>query len=114
MDSEQKQKLATQIEVELTNNAATIKQLEQATKPISPDNAVGRLSRMEAIGNKGINEAALSKARHRQAMLLRALRTIDDDEFGLCYECGEPIPLGRILLLPEAVLCVACATEAEG
>ena len=30
--------------------------------PIAPENAIGRVSRMDAINNKSVNEAALKKA----------------------------------------------------
>jgi len=36
-----------------------IAQLKEVTKPVKPDNAYGRLSRMDAINNKSINDAAL-------------------------------------------------------
>ena len=46
-----------------------IKRLEEMTKPISPDNAIGRLSRMEAIGEKSVNDAALRNAKFRVTKL---------------------------------------------
>lgn len=36
-----------------------------------------------------------------------------DEDFGICEECEEPIPLGRLLLVPGATLCVACQSEME-
>lgn len=87
--------------------------LHELSRPIAPDNAVGRLSRMEAITTKGINEAALSNAKRKLARLQHALTQVDDPDFGVCYECGEAIPIGRILLMPEATMCVQCAEEQE-
>jgi len=51
----------------------------------------------------------------------RELKTIDyliakiqkDENFGICEECGEPIPDERILIVPEAVLCVPCQRDLE-
>ena len=40
----------------------SILNLEELTKPIAPENAIGRVSRMDAINNKSVNEAALIKA----------------------------------------------------
>ena len=36
-----------------------------------------------------------------------------DEEFGFCEECGERIPQKRLLIVPEATLCVPCQTELE-
>ncbi len=51
----------------------------------------------------------------------RELRKIDDllyrirndEEFGLCEECGEPIPMERLMILPEATYCVPCQCRLE-
>jgi len=40
-------------------------------------------------------------------------RMDEDDEFGLCEECGEPIPVARLMVLPEATLCVPCQSKQE-
>ena len=36
-----------------------------------------------------------------------------DEDFGICEECGEPIPTERLLIVPEATLCVDCQSELE-
>jgi len=56
---------------------------------------------------------ASSRNRNRSAVLgrvMEALARIDDDpaSFGLCTECGEPIPDKRIELMPYVELCVEC------
>ncbi len=84
------------------------------TKPIAPDNAIGRLTRMEAIASKSINEAALRKAKETLIKLERALATVDNPEFGICAECEKPIPSARLMILPETDLCVQCAEGISG
>ncbi|HEX3974664.1 MAG TPA: TraR/DksA C4-type zinc finger protein [Solirubrobacteraceae bacterium] len=39
----------------------------------------------------------------------RALAKLDDDSYGMCDVCGDPIPPGRLRALPDAVLCLRCA-----
>ena len=73
------------------------------------DNAIGRLSRMDAINNKSIIESALRKAEEKLSKLDQALKKIDKKGFGLCIQCEKPIPIGRILLMPESNRCVNCA-----
>jgi DnaK suppressor protein len=40
-------------------------------------------------------------------------RVAEEQDFGLCEECGTRIPKERLLLVPETTLCVACQTELE-
>ena len=48
----------------------------------------------------------------RQSTLLKsvqaALARIDDETFGICLRCDEPIPEKRLKALPWAAHCVAC------
>ncbi len=113
MNDEQKAELKQCIEERIAAVKDDIAAYQQLTKPVSPDNAIGRLTRMEAIGSKSINEAALNKSRNTLAQLERALANIDDDDFGLCRECDEPIPPARLMILPETDLCVQCAQEMD-
>jgi len=86
-----------------------VKEYQELTKPIAPDVAIGRISRMDAINNKSITEAALRQAEEKLRNLQRVLSKIDDKDFGLCLKCHKPIPLGRILIRPESLYCVNCA-----
>jgi DnaK suppressor protein len=113
MDQRQRAEIKKRIIAELEETATQVTTLHELSRPIAPDNAVGRLSRMEAIGTKGINQAALAHAKRKLARLQHALTQVDDDDFGVCRECGEAIALGRILLMPEATMCVRCAEEQE-
>ena len=109
MTPEDKDLLRDKILAEMDSLRKSISQLEESSKPVAPDNAIGRLTRMEAINSKSIHEASLSSARARLMRLERALATIDSPDFGICSSCEEPIPLGRIMIMPEATLCVSCA-----
>jgi len=40
-------------------------------------------------------------------------RAAEEQDFGLCEECGMRIPKERLLLVPEATLCVVCQRELE-
>ena len=48
----------------------------------------------------------------RQSALLKsvqaALNRIEDETFGICLRCDEPIPEKRLNALPWAAYCVAC------
>lgn len=36
-----------------------------------------------------------------------------NEDFGICEECGEPIPIERLLIVPESDMCVNCQSEME-
>lgn len=93
----------------ITDTETQIEQLKSLTAPISPENAIGRVSRMDAINNKSVNDAALRKAKQKLQGLQRALERVDESDFGQCLRCKNQIPLGRILLVPHSRYCVHCA-----
>ncbi len=109
MENQQRLKLEENIKEKLETINKTIESYEQLTKPVAPDNAIGRITRMEAINSKSMNEASLKRARITRAKLERALARIGTPDFGLCRACEEPIPFARLMILPETELCVKCA-----
>ena len=42
-----------------------------------------------------------------------ALLRIDENEYGVCEECEEEIPLGRLKTMPFARHCVKCKSDLE-
>ncbi len=104
-----KKEIVERIKQELTQTRDNILLLRELTKPIAPDCAIGRISRMDAINNKTINDAALRKAKVKLAGLIAAMDRINDNDFGFCAKCERPIPLGRIMLVPHSRFCANCA-----
>lgn len=86
-----------------------IERLKTSSQPISPDNAIGRLSRMDAINAKSIAEAALRNVSVRQIRLKAAIERIKDATYGECLTCGEAIAIKRLTAIPEATQCIRCA-----
>ena len=109
MTADDRQRLKAQIVADLDAARQEVTNLEAVTKPIAPENAIGRISRMDAINNKSINEAALRAARKKIPMLERALARIDTADYGTCARCKQPIPIGRLVLMPHTTRCVHCA-----
>ena len=109
MTEKELQHITKKINEEISKTEASILHYKELTKPIAPENAIGRVSRMDAINNKSVNEAALKKAQQKLKNLQIALSNINDTDFGLCFKCKNSIPLGRILLMPHTRYCVNCA-----
>ena len=110
MTNDQRAQLKDLIDTSIDEVEEEIMQLKELTKPIAPDNAYGRVSRMDAINNKTINEASLRENKKKLQKLERAQRRIrEEEDFGKCSKCGEEIPFGRLEFMPWTTKCVQCA-----
>lgn len=113
MNSDQKEALRKQILTKIKAVKEDIASYKLSTRPVAPDNAIGRLTRMEAMNSKSINEAALRASKNRLVKLEQTLTMLYNDDFGYCKHCEEPIPLARLMILPEADFCVHCAERVQ-
>lgn len=104
-----KAEIREKVIAEISKTEETIKEYKAMTKPVSPDVAIGRISRMDAINNKSVAEAALREAEIKLNKLNRVMLKIPSIDFGICLKCKKQIPLGRILIRPESLHCVNCA-----
>lgn len=62
MKPEERHTIEQIINDEIVKTEVAILNYRELTKPIAPENAIGRISRMDAINNKSVNEAALKKS----------------------------------------------------
>ena len=102
--------IKTKIIEEISKTEKAILDYKELTKPIAPDVSIGRVSRMDAINNKSVNEASLRQAEIKLGNLKRVLENFGTQDFGVCLKCKQPIPVGRILIRPQSLLCVNCAS----
>jgi DnaK suppressor protein len=109
MKEAERAELKAKIEATIIKTEEEIAHLEEMTKPIGPENAIGRVSRMDAINNKSVAEATLRSARRKLSNLRIALSKIDSPGFGICSRCKKPIPAPRLLFMPQSTRCVRCA-----
>ena len=94
---------------EIAKTEKNIEDYKELTKPIAPDCAIGRITRMDAINNKSVIEASLRQAEEKLKKLKIVQSKLGSSEFGVCVKCKKNIPLGRILIRPESIYCVNCA-----
>lgn len=104
------EQLRAKVKSEIQETKRSIMQLQELAQPVAPDDAIGRISRMDSIVNQGISEASLNQARIRLKKLEAVLVRMDrDEDFGTCSVCGDDIPMKRLMALPESHTCVNCA-----
>jgi DnaK suppressor protein len=85
--------------------------LELQLKPITPDCSLGDLLRAEMMHDQEVLNRAYIEAKKRYSRLLYTREHLEDDKYGICIECDEPIAFERVLLMPETSYCVRCAKE---
>ncbi|MEX3016460.1 TraR/DksA C4-type zinc finger protein [Gymnodinialimonas hymeniacidonis] len=71
--------------------------------------AVGRLSRMDALQGQAMQKGLEARRAARHRAISAALERIDAAEFGFCEDCGDFIGHGRLGVDPCVTRCVACA-----
>lgn len=76
-----------------------------ADYPQDPADAGSNLSESDRA------EAVLAAAKARRKLVLDALSRIDDGSYGLCHDCGNPVPEGRLEAKPEAARCLSCQVK---
>ena len=108
MTPEDRAEIKARIQTKIARTQDDIADLEELTKPIAPENSIGRVSRMDAINNKSVNEATLRSARNTLGRLESAMRRVDEPGFGLCAKCAEPIQIPRLKFMPESTHCMKC------
>lgn len=108
MNDDSKKEFKEYLNEEIVILKRDIERYLEASKPVAPDNSLGRLTRMDAIQSKSINAAALTKARNQLANYERALSKLDDDNFGICTKCKNEIPIERLMVMPSTTLCTGC------
>ncbi len=111
MNREERDSIRQAILEKIEETKKNIETFRNLSKPVSPDNAIGRITRMEAINSKSINEASLAKSKQSLIALQKSLGLINDPDFGYCRNCEEPIPYKRMLIMPDTPFCVSCAEK---
>lgn len=71
--------------------------------------AVGRLSRMDAMQGQAMAEATERRRRLDLTRIEMAERRLAAGDYGYCAQCDEEIPDGRLAIDPMAERCVGCA-----
>lgn len=109
MTESEKKEISKIIDEQIESIGEEIKELIELTKPVSLDASIGRLSRMDAINNKAINDMALRDKKQTLKKLERAKDRGDEGKLGKCMKCGDDIPFGRLKIMPYTTRCVKCA-----
>jgi DnaK suppressor protein len=78
-----------------------------AEYPRDPADAGAHLSETERAA------AMLDAARRQRSQVMVALGRIEQGTYGVCADCGGPVPEGRLEAKPDAARCVPCQAKLD-
>lgn len=90
---------------DIRKNAQSTVELDQSR--------VGRLSRMDALQQQAMAQASQHNIDRSLKAIEAALLRCDQNTFGYCEECDEPIVIKRLEFDPTVTCCIQCAEEQE-
>lgn len=87
---------------------------KKETDPIELDQSrVGRLSRLDAMQQRAMTQAAVRLENLERQRIGSALDRMEEGEYGYCVFCGDNIAEGRLRFDPSVPTCIGCAQAAE-
>jgi DnaK suppressor protein len=60
-----------------------------------------------------MQDAEVQRDRNELAEVRAALVRLDDGTYATCIDCGQPIDLDRLAVMPAAARCMVCQTQFE-
>lgn len=102
------------IEQTIAELEESIPRMEERMGPVSPDSAIGRLSRTDSMINAATVGMALKDTRSRLNRLRNRLLRIDAADFDRCALCGDDLSLARLMAVPDRGVCAACLDKQAG
>lgn len=98
--------LRSELEARLKANAGD-------SKPVSLDDPIGRLSRMDAIQQQQMVAGTRRRMEEQLQQVRAAIGRIESSRYGFCLRCEEPVGYERLKIRPEATLCLECQSSLE-
>lgn len=88
----------------------------------TPGEATGQLSSLPSQAGELASETyeqelsieMMGRVQGELTSIQEALDRIEGRSFGVCEDCGEPIPTVRLLAAPMARFCIGCQSRVEG
>ena len=96
----------------LLSSAAEIQKQEGSPKELD-QTRVGRLSRMDAMQQQAMSQAAARLSAAELQRIKTALVRMENEEYGYCILCEEEIAEKRLNFDPSLLTCISCAEQAE-
>lgn len=100
----------------LSSLEKTKKNIEEEDPFLDPDRAIDNASpdtdAAEQFGHARVS-AIKSEIDRKIVQIRKALTRIKIGKYGICESCGEMIDTDRLVIYPEATLCIKCQKKRE-
>ncbi|MFW5877143.1 MAG: TraR/DksA family transcriptional regulator [Myxococcota bacterium] len=113
LTEEQRRDLQADLQVLCEALEQTLGLAREGAKPVSLDNPIGRVSRVDALQQQAMAQANRRSLELRLAQVRSALSALESGEYGYCRRCEEPIAYRRLKSRPETPFCVDCQRGRE-
>lgn len=87
--------------------------MDAGHKIVALENAIVRLSWMEAIGSKAISDSILRYKKITLQRLEYDISIFDSGRYGICTKCSREISFAGLRAIPYVTLCINCAQKSE-
>lgn len=81
---------------------------QEAAQRVEMETTFGRVSRMNALQQQAMAQAAQQRRHIQLQRIESALQRLENDKFGRGMKCGEAIARKRLDVDPTAPLCIVC------
>jgi len=99
------------LETELAGIAARLPARAGTPEPQLPGSDL--FDAAQSVEHQELESLGISRLIERARRLRLALERVEDGDYGVCSECGTPIPSRRLLAVPDATTCVGCQERLE-
>ena len=106
MDTQQARTQLSRLLVDLRAVRTTLARPDGAGGQTASAAVPDRADPASALSDHGRESAILEAAGERIAEVTAALVRLEDGSWGVCVDCGQPIPEARLEARPEATRCV--------
>ena len=89
------------------------RRLERLKENLTAGRSADSQEQAQELENAEVVDALGNEARSEITKIAKALDQIKNDTYGICVDCGETIPMARLVAHPFADRCIRCATAAE-
>jgi DnaK suppressor protein len=92
-----------------------IRSLDDSVRTLADGQALEGVGQLADVASdqaqEEINLTLENASRAKLAEVDAAIDRLNGRAFGICQNCGNPIPVARLKALPWTTLCIACASE---
>jgi DnaK suppressor protein len=100
-------------EILLAKQEELASRLESLKQNLTRGRSADSQEQAQELENAEVVDALGNETRTELNKIAKALNQIENETYGTCLDCGEPIPMARLEAHPYADRCIRCATAEE-